>query len=75
MKNITNEAKSIEQLQNENSILREKIASLENKNIELSVKLNWFEEHFRLDQHRLYGRSSERLPTLNNRHFLTRQKP
>ncbi len=60
MKNITNEAKSIEQLQNENSILREKIASLENKNIELSVKLNWFEEHFRLDQHRLFGRSSEK---------------
>jgi len=40
--------------------LQEKIIALENKNAELTAKLNWFEEHFRLNQHRLYGRSSEK---------------
>ncbi|NLD50221.1 MAG: IS66 family transposase [Clostridiaceae bacterium] len=50
----------------ENSILKDKIALLESENsliqnekAELLAKLNWFEEHFRLNQHRLYGRSSE----------------
>lgn len=42
-----------------NRLLQEKIAALENKNAELEAKVNWFEEHFRLNQHRLYGRSSE----------------
>ena len=50
----------IEQLKNEISLLKEQNAILENKNIELTAKLNWFEEHYRLDQHRLYGRSGEK---------------
>ena len=53
MMNITNETVSIEQLQKENSLLKQQIA-------ELTAKLHWFEEHYRLDQHRLYGRSSEK---------------
>lgn len=59
MEKITNEAVSIEQLQSENTTLQEQNAILENKIAELTAKLQWFEEHFRLDQHRLYGRSSE----------------
>lgn len=59
MKNASNESASAQQLQNEISALQEKITSLENKNAELAAKVNWFEEHFRLNQHRLYGRSSE----------------
>jgi transposase len=59
MKNTIDQEKYLEQLQIENSKLQEKIALLENQKAELSAKLNWFEEHFRLNQHRLYGRSSE----------------
>lgn len=32
---------------------------MEIQKAELSAKINWFEEHFRLNQQRLYGRSSE----------------
>ena len=39
--------------------IEDKIALLENEKADLLAKLNWFEEHFRLNQHRLYGRSSE----------------
>jgi transposase len=46
---------SIEKLQEENSLLKQ-------ENAELSVKVKWFEEQFRLNQHRLYGRSSEQTP-------------
>jgi transposase len=59
MKNEINQAISAEQLQIENSKLKEENASLQNEKAELLAKLNWFEEHFRLNQHRLYGRSSE----------------
>jgi len=59
MKNTINEPLSIEQLQNEKAALQEKIASLESKVTELTSRLYWFEEHFRLNQHKLYGRSSE----------------
>jgi predicted nuclease with TOPRIM domain len=59
MKNIIEQEKYLQQLQIENSKLQEKIALLESQKAELSAKLNWFEEHFRLNQHRLYGRSSE----------------
>ena len=62
-----NQAVSAEKLQIENLILKDKIAPLESENsliqnekAELLAKLNWFEEHFRLNQHRLYGRSSEK---------------
>lgn len=60
MKNVSDEAISIEQLQEENHKLQEKISMLEHQQAELMAKLNWFEEHYRLDQHRLYGRSSEK---------------
>ncbi|QNU68927.1 IS66 family transposase [Ruminiclostridium herbifermentans] len=47
-------------LENQNANLENKNTNLENKNAELTTKLNWFEEHFRLNQHRLYGSSSEK---------------
>lgn len=59
MKNEINQGVSAEQLQIELFKLKEENASLQNEKAELLAKLNWFEEHFRLDQHRLYGRSSE----------------
>ena len=59
MKNIIEQEKYLEQLQIENSKLQEKIAFLEKQKAELTAKLHWFEENFRLSQHRLYGRSSE----------------
>ena len=59
MKNTINQAVSADQHQNKISELEDKIALLENEKAELLAKLNWFEEHFRLNQHRLYGRSSE----------------
>lgn len=51
---IMNPTKSttIKQLQEENSLLKQQIA-------ELSTKVKWFEEQFRLKQHKLFGRSSE----------------
>jgi len=45
-------AKTIEELQN-------RCALLEQQNTELTAKLNWFEEQFRLNQQRRFGRSSE----------------
>jgi len=60
MKNEMNQAVSAEQLQIEISKLKEENASLQNEKAELLAKLNWFEEHFRLNQYRLYGRSSEK---------------
>lgn len=60
MKNISNESISIEQYKEKVTFLEDKVSSLENKNIELTAKLSWFEEQYRLDQHRLYGRSSEK---------------
>lgn len=59
MKNEINQAVSAEQHQNEISELQDKIALLENEKAELLAKLNWFEENYRLSQHKLYGRSSE----------------
>jgi transposase len=58
MNNEINQAVSAEQLQIEISRLKEENASLQNEKTELLAKLNWFEEHFRLNQHRLYGHSS-----------------
>jgi len=54
-----NQAVSADPHQNKIYELEDKIALLENEKAELLAKLNWFEEHFRLNQHRLYGRSSE----------------
>jgi transposase len=47
-------------LENKNTSLEDKNTKLEDKNAELEARVNWFEEHFRLNQHRLYGSSSEK---------------
>ena len=60
MKNTINQAVSDNPRQNKISELEDKIALLENEKAELLAKLNWFEEHFRLEQHRKYGPSSEK---------------
>lgn len=52
MNTAKTETKTIEQLQEENLLLKQ-------QNAELSTKVKWFEEQFRLNQHRLFGRSSE----------------
>jgi transposase len=39
--------------------LQEEIALLKQQNAELTAKLNWFEEQFRLSRHQRFGRSSE----------------
>lgn len=59
MKNTLNQVISTEKLKDEISELHEKISSLQNEKAELLAKLNWFEENFRLNQQKLYGRSSE----------------
>jgi len=60
MKNIIDQAASAEQLQKQNSELQDKIVLLENEKAELLAKLYWFEERFRLEQHKRYGSSSEK---------------
>ena len=40
--------------------LKDHCAQLEQQNAELTAKLNWFTEQFRLSQHRQFGSSSER---------------
>lgn len=60
MKNIIKKPTTIEQLWEENVSLCRKNALLEQEKAELELKLKWYEEHFRLQQHRLFGRSSER---------------
>jgi len=49
---MDNTVKALEELQN-------KYAILEQQNAELMVKLNWFQEQYRLSQIRRFGRSSE----------------
>ena len=53
MENAINTNDKTEELQNEVSLLK-------HQNAELSAKLNWYEEQYRLSQHRLFGSSSER---------------
>ncbi len=53
MKNIVDSPVTIEKLEEENVLLKQ-------QNAELVIKLNWFEEQFRLNQHKLFGRSSEK---------------
>lgn len=50
---MDNTSKTIEELQN-------RCAMLEQQNAELTAKLNWFMEQFRLKQHQQFGASSER---------------
>lgn len=52
MINTNEELEIIEKLKEENALQKQQIA-------ELSAKLDWFIEQFRLSQHRQFGRSSE----------------
>jgi len=54
MENTVNLRTTIEKSQKENEILRQEKAELE-------LKVKWFEEQFRLQQHKLFGRSSEKM--------------
>lgn len=47
-------AKTIEQLQEENLLLKQQVS-------ELLTRVNWFEEQFRLSRHRQFGASSEQV--------------
>lgn len=49
---MNNTAKTMEELQN-------RCAMLEQQNAELTAKVTWFEEQYRLSQQKLFGRSSE----------------
>lgn len=53
MENTLTVTITIEKLQEENALLKQQVA-------DLSAKLKWFEEQFRLSQHRQFGRSSEK---------------
>jgi len=48
-----NKEEEIENLQNQNKLLIQQIE-------ELTAKLNWYEEQFRLNQQRRFGKSSEK---------------
>lgn len=52
MSDKNNNTKTTEELQKE-------ISNLKKKNAELTAKLNWFMEQFRLNQHKKFGSSSE----------------
>lgn len=52
MENTATTPMTIEELQRNNELLQQQVA-------ELTAKLKWFEEQFRLNQHRQFGRSSE----------------
>ncbi len=56
MENLLKLTNTIEKLQEENELLR-------HQNVELSTKLDWFMEQFRLNQHRQFGSSSEQTAT------------
>lgn len=51
--------KNIEQLQKDNLLLKQQNELQQQQITELSTKVKWFEEQFRLNQYRLFGRSSE----------------
>ncbi|HET7657652.1 MAG TPA: IS66 family transposase [Bacillales bacterium] len=42
---------------------QKRIETLENENQELKALVSWYKEHFRLNQHRKFGASSEKVPT------------
>ncbi len=52
----------IEKLQEENLLLKQQNELQQQQIAELSTKVKWFEEQFRLNRHRLFGRSSEQTP-------------
>ena len=49
----------ISELEDKIVLLEDEKALLENEKAELLAKLYWYEEKFRLEQHKRYGRSSE----------------
>jgi len=59
---MRNETKSLtlEQLQQQNAQLEQQYRQQEQKLAELSAKLKWYEEQFRLAQHKRFGASSEK---------------
>jgi len=59
MKNTSTTIVTIEELQEKNAILEQQNSLLQQQIAELTAKLNWFTEQFRLSQHRQFGRSSE----------------
>lgn len=62
MNATTTAAATIKKLREENILLKQENELQQQQNAELSAKIKWFEEQFRLNQHRLYGRSSEQTP-------------
>ncbi|MBE3573724.1 MAG: IS66 family transposase [Moorella humiferrea] len=59
MKDIHAETILVEEYKKEIALLRERNLFLEQQKAELSAKLEWFMEQFRLHQHKRFGRSSE----------------
>lgn len=51
---------TLENLQQQNQSKDQHIRKLEQQNAELSAKLQWYEEQFRLAQHQRFGASSEK---------------
>lgn len=50
-----------EKLQEEIDLLSQKNSLLQQEKAELELKLKWYEEQYRLHQHKLFGRSSEQI--------------
>ncbi|AIQ14919.1 IS66 family transposase [Paenibacillus durus] len=73
---------TLENLQQQNQSKDQHIRKLEQQNAELSAKLEWYEEQFRLAQHRRFGASSEKtspeqleLNLFNEAEVLARAEP
>lgn len=49
-------------LQNTTEKLEQRVTSLEQRNAELTAKIAWYEEQFRLSKQRQFGKSSEKTP-------------
>ncbi|WP_217267417.1 transposase, partial [Thermanaeromonas sp. C210] len=63
-------AMTIEELQSRCLQLEEQCRQLEQQNAELTAKLNWFMEQFRLSKKRQFGSSSERTCALQEQLLL-----
>ena len=57
---MENLVRSLEALRNKYHDLEEEHRDLQKKNEELASLVKWYEEGFRLSQHRQYGQSSEK---------------
>jgi hypothetical protein len=56
---VSTDKNIISELEDKIVLLEDEKTLLENEKAELLAKLYWYEENFRLEQHRRYGRSSE----------------